>query len=68
MSNNFQTGKFQLQPSDLNHRDVSTVRRTLGVHEQVVIAAWNTRSLLSRLLISASTITDAAIEKAGAAE
>lgn len=57
--NSNKTGSFQLQPADISYKDVSTVRRMLGgVNEAYVIAAWNNRSTIGRLLITSSSIVD----------
>jgi hypothetical protein len=65
MANQFDTGKFQLSPADLSYRDVSTVRRALNVHEDVVVAAWRQREYLAKVLIASSTVVDQALSKAG---
>ena len=63
--NSNKTGPFQLQPSDISYRDVSTVRRMLGgVNEAYVIAAWNSRSTVGRLLVTSSSIVDKALSVA----
>lgn len=63
--NSNKTGPFQLQPTDLSYRDVSTVRRMLGgVHEAYVVAAWNNPATMGRLLVTTGSIVDAALKAA----
>lgn len=62
MTKDNQTGKFQLNPGDLDYRDVSTVRRMLGgVHEGYVLAAWNNAATLPKLLFKSSSVVEQAL-------
>lgn len=63
--NDNKTGTFQLLPTDISYKDVSTVRRMLGgVNEAYVIAAWNSPSTVGRLLGTSSSIVDNALSVA----
>lgn len=62
------TGSHVFTPNLLTHSDVSTVRRMLGgVHSFIVVTAWSDSALMAKLLMTAHTVTAAALDKASKA-
>lgn len=66
--NDTQTGTHTFTVKNLDHRDVSTIRRTLGVHEKVVVSALSDPRLMGALLHTANIAIAGALVKASKAQ